>query len=69
MAKHKKAAAKQGHNHRGRKAITERSKSEVRSEVKELLVDLHEAEDPDDKKRIRRALRRRGHTGGLGVKR
>ena len=42
---------------------------EVKQEVRELLLELSEATDVDDKKRIRRSLRRRGHAGGLSTAR
>lgn len=51
---------------RGRCSIEEMGHKEIRTEVKELLQDLTAATDPDDKKRLRRMLRRRGHRGGLG---
>ena len=53
---------------KGRRSIGELPKEEVKAEIVEFLDDLRKATDPDDKKRIRRSLRRRGHRGGLGEK-
>lgn len=51
---------------RGRKSIAESmSAQEIGDEVKGLLAELTGTADQEAKKRIRRALRRRGHTGGL----
>jgi len=36
--------------------------------VKELLKQLTETKDPEEKRRLRRLLRRRGHRGGLRLK-
>ena len=44
------------------------SPKEREEQVSELLDDLRNEKDPDQKKRIRRALRARGHYGGLGSK-
>jgi hypothetical protein len=52
---------------RGRKKLSESlSPKEIKQEIKDLLRDLEVSTDPDEKKRIRRALRLRGHWGGLG---
>lgn len=52
---------------RGRQSIkASMTPAEIAAEVKELLTDLRAAKDVDEKKRIRRALRLRGHRGGLG---
>jgi hypothetical protein len=54
---------------RGRKPLEETlSEAEINKQVRDLLKELKVATDVDDKKRIRRALRRRGHAGGLGLK-
>ena len=51
---------------RGRASIREElSQSELSSEIKDLIADLKACDDQDEKKRLRRMLRRRGHTGGL----
>ena len=41
---------------------------EIEEEVTGLLEDLQSADSTDEKKRIRRALRTRGHRGGLGLR-
>lgn len=41
---------------------------ELASEVDGLLEQLGKAKNEDDKKRLRRLLRRRGHQGGLGIR-
>ena len=38
---------------------------ELKAEIREFLDDLKASSDPEEKKRIRRALRLRGHHGGL----
>lgn len=51
---------------RGRKSLRESmTAEEIAAEIKELLNDLAAASSVDEKKRIRRALRLRGHAGGL----
>lgn len=51
----------------GRKSLAQSlTPAELKTEVKDLIAELRGAKDQEDKKRIRRALRRRGHTGGLG---
>jgi len=66
------AAVKRGDvtiSKRGRRSLHEEmTPAEIEKEVKDLLAELKTSDDPEDKKRIRRALRRRGHTGGLGVR-
>lgn len=49
------------------KLIVTLSPSELKAEIRELLDDLKSSKDPDEKKRIRRSLRVRGHRGGLGI--
>lgn len=52
---------------RGRKKLVDTmTAEEIKQEVKEFLNDLAASSDPEEKKRIRRALRLRGHFGGLG---
>jgi hypothetical protein len=46
--------------------IADKSAKEIKHEVQILLDELRSAKTTDDKKRIRRALRARGHVGGLG---
>lgn len=53
----------------GRRALNEMTPTEIKNEIAELLDDLRNATNADDKKRIRGALRRRGHTGGLNRQR
>ena len=54
---------------RGRKSLAEEmTPAELAAQIKGLLADLRDTDDQDEKKRIRRALRRRGHSGGLNVK-
>lgn len=43
-------------------------KSDVRQEIDQLLNKLRAAKTIDEKKAIRRALRARGHRGGLGLR-
>ncbi len=52
----------------GRKLSERKTPAELKEEIKDLLSDLEGSTDPDEKKRIRRALRVRGHRGGLGEK-
>jgi Ni,Fe-hydrogenase III large subunit len=40
--------------------------TELRESIKELLRDLADSTDAEEKKNIRRKLRLRGHVGGLG---
>jgi hypothetical protein len=42
--------------------------SELKAEIGEFMTKLTKATNEDDKKRLRRLLRRRGHTGGLGIR-
>jgi hypothetical protein len=52
---------------RGAGKLTERlSPAELEKEVQGLLKELKASTDGEDKKRIRRLLRARGHKGGLG---
>lgn len=51
---------------RKQRGVASMSPSEVKTEVSDLLKQLADATDVQDKKRIRRALRLRGHRGGLG---
>jgi hypothetical protein len=52
---------------RGRKSLAETlTPAEIKGEIDELLSDLRKSTDTDEKKRLRRALRLRGHLGGLG---
>lgn len=54
---------------RGRKTIEETcTATEIKKQVSDLLKELKGATDVDEKKRLRRALRRRGHVGGLGIR-
>lgn len=54
---------------RGRRALTESlTPDELQAEIDGLLAALKKAGDTDEKKAIRRALRRRGHKGGLGIR-
>lgn len=54
---------------RGRRKLKDAlSPREIQAEVDELLGELRATQDPEEKKRIRRALRHRGHFGGLGEK-
>ncbi len=51
---------------RGRKSLIESmTPSEIAKEIDELLATLAKSKDLDEKKRVRRALRLRGHRGGL----
>jgi hypothetical protein len=52
---------------RGRISLRDQDPETVAEEIEELIVDLKHSTDLDEKKRIRRALRRRGHAGGLGI--
>lgn len=55
---------------RGRKSLTASlSAKEKQEQIDDLLDELRKSTDPDDKKRIRRALRARGHRGGLSAER
>jgi len=55
--------------HRGRKALlVSLSDKELHAEIKQLMDELTSCDDHDEKKRLRRMLRRRGHQGGLGVR-
>lgn len=50
----------------GRKSLVESlSPEELDEQIQGLLAELRASSDPDDQKRIRRALRLRGHRGGL----
>lgn len=51
------------------KEPTVREDASKAEQVKDLLDELRAATDPDEKKRIRRKLRARGHRGGLGAER
>jgi hypothetical protein len=52
---------------RGRKSIEESmTPDEIQGEINDLLAELQSTDDQDRKKIVRRALRRRGHMGGLG---
>lgn len=54
---------------RGRRAITEvLGEGELKAEVDLLLAQLRGAKNDEDKKSLRRMLRRRGHRGGLGIR-
>ena len=54
---------------RGRKKLQESTtKQDMKLDIKELLDELKKSKDAEDKKRIRRLLRRRGHQGGLGIR-
>lgn len=61
----KRAKAKHLPPKRG-KLIETLSPSELKAEIIQLLDDLEASNDPEEKKRIRRSLRVRGHVGGLG---
>lgn len=65
-----KAAAARAREAKGEvketRKISDKSQKEVKAEVRDLLDELRTAKTTDDKKRIRRALRARGHVGGLG---
>jgi len=50
----------------GTRKIGDKSTKQIKIEVRDLLDELRSAKTTDDKKRIRRALRARGHRGGLG---
>lgn len=51
----------------GRKSLEQSIGAEaVAEQVKDFLGDLGKAKSQDEKKRLRRLLRRRGHRGGLG---
>lgn len=53
---------------RGRRPIAETlTADEKKKEIRELLKQLTESTKPDEKKSLRRALRLRGHSGGMGV--
>lgn len=53
---------------RGAKSIVAtKSPTEIKAEVEMLLEDLKTEKDPEEKKKIRRKLRLRGHKGGLGA--
>lgn len=53
----------------GRKSLAQTmSPAEMAKEVKGLIGELEGAKTIDDKKRLRRLLRRRGHAGGLGIR-
>jgi hypothetical protein len=60
--KHKKDATKQGV---GRTTLANMSETQKKEEIEELLADLAKSTDVEEKKRIRRNLRARGHYGGL----
>ena len=50
----------------GRKSLADSlTPEELEGQVQELLAELRKSDDPDDQKRIRRALRLRGLRGGL----
>jgi len=52
----------------GKGKLTERlSADQLKAEIKGLLTDLRSTTDQNAKKKIRRALRTRGHFGGLGI--
>lgn len=54
---------------RGRKALAQLlSPAEMKAERDGLIEALEAAESTDEKKAIRRKLRTRGHTGGLGIR-
>jgi len=54
--------------HRGRQALlTSLSTKELHSEIAQIVKELKATTDRDEKKRLRRSLRRRGHKGGLGI--
>jgi len=53
---------------RGNAKLTDRlSADQLSAEIEGLISDLKATTDQRAKKRIRRALRTRGHFGGLGV--
>jgi hypothetical protein len=61
-----KAPAKPAPKPKRGKLIDTLSPSELKHEISVLLNDLKASKDGEEKKRIRRALRIRGHMGGLG---
>lgn len=57
-----------GKEHQKLSKAQEEFKEQLSMGVKELLKQLTETKDSEEKKRLRRLLRRRGHSGGLCLK-
>jgi hypothetical protein len=58
--------AGKGNGNDGRKKVSDMSQAEIQREVRSLLSELEGADDQATKRNLRAALRRLGHTGGLG---
>ena len=53
----------------GRKSLAQSmSPDDLQADIEDIMGQLGKAKNEDDKKRLRRMLRRRGHTGGLGIR-
>lgn len=62
-----KAADLKGLKRGRRSVIEELTPTALKADIAKLIKDLKATDDQDEKKRLRRALRRRGHTGGINA--